>query len=357
MKIIHKILMKLPEEFAHDLVIKALSLDIIRLFIPKIHHTYKNLEQNLFNTKFRNPIGLAGGFDKNGVAVNSLSKFGFGFIEIGTVTPRPQYGNPKPRLFRISELKAIVNCFGFNNDGMVKVKKNLQKIKKNRNFVLGVNIGKNKNTEDEIGDYTMLFSQFYELADYITINISSPNTPGLRDMQNKENLIRLISSCKHLQKSLSLQYNKYTPLIVKISPDLSLTQLKDICKVLLDLAVDGIIVSNTTINEEISKKLNSKKKGGISGYPLKKLADNILANVYNITEGKIPIIASGGVISKEDALNKIKLGASLVQVYTGLIYNGFDFVQECNDYINQYIKENNYNNISEIIGSIKKIPL
>ena len=281
-----------------------------------------SLNKKVFGINFSNPVGLAAGFDKNADLYNDFSHFGFSFIEVGTVTPKPQAGNPKPRLFRLIEDSAIINRMGFNNLGLENAIRNLKKRK--TNIVIGGNIGKNKWTDNELAsnDYLECFNQLFPYVDYFVVNVSSPNTPNLRSLQDKEplsKLLGLIQDCNNLKDNRK-------PLLLKIAPDVSNDELDDIIDVVVSCKLDGIVATNTTIersNLNTSKsKVDAIGNGGVSGKPLKEKSNQIISYIYNKTEGKIPIIGVGGIHSAKDAIEKLNAGASLVQIYTGFIYEG-----------------------------------
>ena len=278
---------------------------------------------------FPNPIGLAAGLDKNGEYINALATFGFGFIEIGTVTPRPQSGNLKPRLFRITQANAIINRLGFNNDGVDAVVQNIEKA--NYQGILGINIGKNYDTpmEKACDDYLECMRKVYCYASYIVINISSPNTPNLRVLQNTEELDHLLSTLKSEQIKLTNDYGKYTPLVVKVAPDLDLTQVASIATLLVKHKIDGVIATNSTLSRgEVENLPNSKEIGGLSGSPLTKSATNIIRQLHAVLQDAIPIIGVGGIMCASDVQEKIDAGASLIQIYTGLVYQGPELVRD-----------------------------
>jgi dihydroorotate dehydrogenase len=278
---------------------------------------------------FPNPVGLAAGMDKNGEYISALSAFGFGFIEIGTVTPRPQFGNPKPRLFRIPQAKAIINRMGFNNDGVNKLVENIKH--SNYQGILGINIGKNLDTPvgKATDDYLTCIRKVYLYASYIVINISSPNTPDLRQLQNPEKLDHLLDTLKVEQNKLADKYGKYTPFVVKIAPDLETTQLISIAMLLMKHKIDGIIATNSTFSRGgIDHLPHSSETGGLSGAPLTKQATSIICQLHEVLQGTIPIIGVGGIMCATDATEKIDAGASLVQLYTGLVYRGPQLVNE-----------------------------
>lgn len=273
--------------------------------------------------EFPNPVGLAAGFDKNGEHIDALSTLGFGFIEVGTVTPHPQRGNQKPRLFRIPAAQAIVNRMGFNNHGVEQLVKNIKRAK--YRGILGVSIGKNADTpiENAVDDYLFSFDKVYGYASYVALNISSPGTPNLRQLQRKYDLSELLSRLKLKQHKLAETHGKYVPLVVKIAPDLTPGEVRDIAETLIEHKIDGVIATNSTLSREgVESMENSTEKGGLSGAPLCKKATTVTRQLNVELGGKIPIIASGGIMTMEDAQEKFKAGASLVQIYSGLIYSG-----------------------------------
>lgn len=291
--------------------------------------TYKNnaLEKNIWGLHFKNPVGLAAGFDKNADYLNELQTLGFGFVEIGTVTPKPQPGNEQPRLFRLRQDKALINRMGFNNDGVEIVKTRLElfhKHKKNNNLIIGGNIGKNKSTSNENAwkDYLICFNELFEVADYFVVNVSSPNTPGLRELQDKESLRKIFTELKNM----NLQKSKQKPVLLKIAPDLSIDQLNDIVYLADEIQLDGLVATNTTISraslQTNKEKIEKIGNGGLSGKPLKERSQEILEYLSAHLINKIPIIASGGIFTSEDAQQRLSCGADLVQVYTGFIYQG-----------------------------------
>lgn len=282
------------------------------------------LEVKLFGLDFKNPVGLAAGFDKDGKLFDELSNFGFGFIEVGTVTPKPQAGNDKPRLFRLPKDKAIINRMGFNNEGVDKLVGRLKKRKGNTQLIIGGNIGKNKITpnEDALEDYIICFEKLFDYVDYFVVNVSSPNTPNLRALQEKEPLKKLLRA---LYKE-NTSYDHPKPILLKIAPDLTDAQLDDILEIVKDSKIDGVIATNTTISREGLKSSEAEiaevGQGGLSGKPLTDRSTEVIAYLHKKSEGKLPIVAVGGIFTAEDALAKLHAGASLVQVYTGFIYEG-----------------------------------
>jgi dihydroorotate dehydrogenase len=291
------------------------------------------LEKTLFGVRFPNPVGLAAGFDKDARLVDELSALGFGFIEIGTVTPKPQAGNDKPRLFRLKADSALINRMGFNNKGAAYAAERLKK--RRSGIVIGGNIGKNKVTsnEDAVKDYELCFDELYPYVDYFVVNVSSPNTPGLRDLQEKEPLKKLLMSVKRLSNART----KPKPVLLKIAPDLTITQLDDIVEILRESGTDGVIATNTTISREglvTPREIVSKiGAGGLSGKPVRERSTEIIAYLRAKMGQGYPIIGVGGIMSPEDAVEKLKAGADLVQVYTGFIYEGPAFVKRILKYI------------------------
>ncbi len=322
-------LFSLDPELAHNVTLKLLKLaDITGLSVlnqPSSGHK----PVTIMGLEFKNPVGLAAGLDKNGDYIDALAALGFGFLEIGTVTPRAQPGNPKPRLFRLAEHKAIINRMGFNNLGIDHL---LEQVKQaNYQGILGINIGKNADTpiKNATDDYLIGLRKSYALASYITLNISSPNTKNLRQLQQGEEIKQLLSSLKEEQLVLQQTHNKYTPLVVKIAPDLEDSEILHIAKLLLDFDLDGVIATNTTISRDAIKDHKfAKETGGLSGAPVKDQSTYVIAGLSAELNGKIPIIAAGGILSGQDAQDKLTAGASLVQIYSGLIYRGPQLIED-----------------------------
>jgi dihydroorotate dehydrogenase len=303
-----------------------------------------NLKFEIGYLEFSNPIGLGAGFDKNAKYLRELEVLGFGFVEIGTVTPKPQPGNPKPRLFRLPKDKALINRMGFNNDGVSAIAKRLKKWREkhpdnksaNGQLILGGNIGKNKTTPNEEAwkDYEICFKELHPYVDYFVVNVSSPNTPGLRELQEKESLRKILS---HLQSENS-KFKIQRPILLKIAPDLTPEQLNDVIELAIEIKLDGIVATNTTISREglsEGSKVKSQKagNGGLSGKPLAKRSTEIVKYISGKTGGKIPVIASGGIFTAEDAKEKFDAGASLLQVWTGFIYEGPGIVKKISKYL------------------------
>jgi len=296
--------------------------NIIRLCYVIDHH---KLERNVFGLNFKNPVGLAAGFDKDAKLFNELSNFGFGFIEIGTVTPKMQNGNPKKRLFRLTEDEALINRMGFNNQGVHQI---VNRLKKNKSIIVGGNIGKNKNTPNHkaLDDYLFCFEHLYEYVDYFVINVSSPNTPGLRDLQSKKPLTKLLNSLQELNNKKS----KRRPILLKIAPDLNKKELLDIIEIIKITKIDGVVASNTTLDREGLVSKNKIEAGGLSGKPLSKKSTDIISFLSQRSNKSFPIIGVGGIHSPQDVIEKIKAGADLIQLYTGFIYEGPGIAKKIN---------------------------
>ncbi len=327
-RLLRPLLFTLDAELAHSLTLKALRL--LQPFGLSDNRVVPCEPKTIMGLKFPNPVGLAAGLDKNGDYIDVLAKLGFGFIEVGTVTPRPQPGNPKPRLFRIPEAHAIINRMGFNNLGVDYLLENIKRTP--YHGILGINIGKNFDTpvESAIEDYLLCFRKVYAVASYVTINISSPNTLNLRQLQNEHALDHLVATLKLEQSKLSDQQGRYTPLLVKIAPDLDESQLESIAAILMKHNIDGVIATNTTISRpNIAGLSHADETGGLSGSPVREASTRVISKLYSLLGEQIPIIGVGGIVSANDAKEKIAAGASLIQLYTGLIYAGPDLVNQC----------------------------
>jgi len=331
--LLRKIIFLFDAETAHVYTLKLMSFagsaGLLRLFLKK----RVTAPVTVMGIEFPNSVGLAAGLDKNARHIDALAQCGFGFIEVGTVTPLAQPGNEKPRLFRLEADNAIINRMGFNNAGVEALLGRVKQNRGNRQCVLGINIGKNKATplENAVDDYLACMQQVYCYADYIAINISSPNTPGLRKLQHGEGLTQLLTQLKSMQAELNEQFQQYVPLAVKIAPDLDDEEIKDIAERCLSANIDAVIATNTTNSRPetlLSGKL-ANEEGGLSGEPVFKLSNHVLKQLVIALNGKIPVIAVGGISSPEDALEKIKVGASLVQIYTGFIYSGPGLIHDC----------------------------
>jgi len=338
---IRSLIFKLDPETAHDFAIKALKFNIISQ--NKIKN--KSIETEIFGKTIPNPIGIAAGFDKDAEVYNSLFKLGFGFVEVGTVTPLNQYGNPKPRIFRLEEDKALINRLGFNNSGSEKVRSriasNLPK------GLFGINIGPNKDTIDRHEDFLVGLRKFYELADYLTINISSPNTENLRNFHNENELNELLDIINQEKKILKTS----VPLVIKISPDIEDKSINKICDLLLKHEVKGLIISNTTDrNRENLININKLEKGGLSGKPLEEKSNLLINKFYKVLKKEIKIIGVGGVDSGKSAYKKIINGASVIQLYTGMIYEGPGIVSKISEELIKILDKEGVKNISDIVG-------
>ena len=346
-KKIFPILNFIPPELAHNLAIRFFTN-----FKNKTNPDDLILNIKVCNLKFINPIGLAAGFDKNGEAYDGLMRLGFGFVEIGTVTINPQFGNKKPRIFRLLEDKAIINRLGFNNIGAEKVLQNIEKYDSaNGPGLLGVNLGKNLDSKELIEDYLKLLKIFNRKASYITLNVSSPNTPGLRELEQKDNLDKLVKKISLFKRKNSVNI----PVFLKIDPDISKNQLGDISDIVLSSRIDGVIISNTSIqrsNELISK--HASEKGGISGLPIKETSNKLLKDFYILTNGKIPLIGVGGISNGKDAYERILNGASLIQLYTSLIYKGPSIVNKIKEELVYLLKRDNYKSLDQAVGKLNK---
>ncbi|WP_422667277.1 quinone-dependent dihydroorotate dehydrogenase [Buchnera aphidicola] len=327
--LIRKILFLIEPEIAHILILKFFSLKYIQNIIYFFLKPLPQKKIKCMGLVFDNVLGTAAGIDKNGEYIDIMSKLGFGFLELGTVTPLPQYGNPKPRLFRLVSEEAIINKMGFNNLGIDNLIKNIKKSK--FKGIIGVNIGKNKNTsiENSINDYLICIEKIYCYASYITINISSPNTVNLRNLQYGIIFDQLLKKVKKTQKIMHKKYLKYVPIAIKISPDLSIKELIRISKKLIEHNIDAVIATNTTIDYSVIPDIKKNlKKGGISGLPLQRKSTNIIFILSKILKNRIPIIGVGGINSLYSAQEKIKAGATLIQVYSGLIFHGPSIIRK-----------------------------
>ncbi len=337
----------LPPEAAHNLGLWALQRNLVPKAAPLVLDALKT---RAFGLEFANPVGLAAGFDKNAVAVNGLFGQGFGFIEAGTVTPLAQPGNPKPRIFRLKADKAVINRLGFNNGGLEGFLANFAQADK-RKGIAGANIGKNKATVDAVSDYVIGLKAVYGAADYVTINISSPNTQGLRALQGREALGQLLRALQATRAECMTTSGKTTPMLLKVAPDLTAGETEDVVEMVLQFGVDGIIVSNTTVSRPVSLMSNyAAQTGGLSGKPLFSLSTEMLRNFYTLTGGKLPLIGVGGIASAHDAYMKIRAGASLVQLYTALVYQGFGVVREIQVGLAELLKRDGLTHVGQAVG-------
>jgi len=325
------LLFSLEAEAAHGLTLYALGVaQRSNLMRWVAHPPPADLPVRAFGIDFPNPVGLAAGLDKNGEHLDALGALGFGFIEIGTVTPRPQPGNPKPRLFRLPEHEALINRMGFNNDGVDALVRNVEQA--TWHGVLGINIGRNKDTPNEraADDYLACLERVYPLASYITVNVSSPNTPGLRDLQQGDSLQRLVGTLIEARERLAVRHGSRKPILLKIAPDLDDAQMDSVAAVLRGSGIDGLICTNTTVDHSgITGALHAGEEGGLSGRPLFARSTEILRGMAQRLGEEIPLIGVGGVLAGSDAADKISAGATLVQIYSGLIYRGPWLLTEC----------------------------
>ena len=321
--LLRAVLFMFDPERAHAISMALLDLAYRLGLTALLFGKRKHAPVHVFGLEFPNAVGLAAGLDKNGDHIDALAACGFGFVEIGTVTPKPQPGNDRPRLFRLVKDEAIINRMGFNNEGVDYLVNNVRTSK--RDCIIGINIGKNRDTslQHAVDDYVTAFEHVYPHADYITVNISSPNTPGLRDLQHGEELNRLLKTLKQRQQQLSEEHGSYKPLLVKIAPDLIDEEIRQLATTLLDNGIDGVIATNTSNQRPPLKSTAlAAEQGGLSGRPIRQQSDHVLAVLIAALDGKIPVIAVGGIMPAADAQAKIQAGAALVQLYTGFIYSG-----------------------------------
>ena len=342
---LRSLIFKLDPETAHNLAIKSLKLN----FVPNIFEKNDNEElfkTKIFNKSISNPIGMAAGFDKNAEVYNQLFKLGFGFVEVGTVTPLSQYGNPKPRVFRLVEDEALINRLGFNNRGAQDVE---LRIKKNPKIgLLGINIGPNKDTKNRLEDYLIGIRTFNKLADYITINISSPNTENLRNFHDETKLDELLTEIENEKKNLKSDI----PIVVKIAPDIKDNEIEKISDVLLSKNIEAVIISNTSnATREKLRDIQKHQKGGLSGKPIEDKSNLLINKFYKYLNGKIKIIGVGGIDSGLSAYNKFLSGANLVQLYTGMVYKGPNIVNLIKNDLAELLEKDGVKNFSEIIGN------
>ena len=328
--IIKRLLFLFDPEWIHHIVFKSIKIvnkipGVSSLLSSIYVLKDKRLEQKLFGLNFPNPVGLAAGFDKDAKLFNELSRFGFGFIEIGTLTPKPQNGNSKKRMFRLPEDEGLINRLGFNNEG---VEAAVRRLKKNKGVLIGGNIGKNKITSNKeaVNDYILCFNSLFEYVDYFVVNVSSPNTPNLRALQDKEPLINLLSTLKDLNNKKLIP----KPILLKIAPDLTEDQLIDIVEIVKSTKIDGVIATNTTVRRKNLMSSNREELGGLSGRPLKDMSTEVIRFLAQKSNHAFPIIGVGGVHKPEDAIEKLNAGASLVQLYTGFVYEGPGIVKRIN---------------------------
>jgi dihydroorotate dehydrogenase len=359
--IVRPLLFSLPAETAHHFALSTLTAALraapVRDAIRRSHHRspFGNLKR--FGLTFSNPIGLAAGFDKNGEAADALGALGFGFVEVGTVTNEEQPGNPKPRIFRLPQDRALVNRLAFNNCGAKQLVKNLKAHAPD--CVLGINIGKSRSVpiEKAIPDYLKTFQIVYNVADYIAVNVSSPNTPQLRELQHADMLGELLSQIQTRNRELADKYSLSAPrpLLLKIAPDLSREEIESIVEAAQQTGISGIIATNTTTNREglqsSPQRIAAAGEGGLSGAPLRDRSNEVIRVIYQLTKGRLPIIGVGGVFTAEDAWEKISAGASLVQIYTGFIYEGPSVARRINDGLRRIVSDAGYVSLDEAVGS------
>tara|TARA_B100000902_G_scaffold232069_1_gene220056 strand:+ start:4313 stop:5365 length:1053 start_codon:yes stop_codon:yes gene_type:complete len=339
---------KLDPETAHALAIKSLKLNLAPIF-SDTEKDNNLFETELFNIKLKNPIGIAAGFDKNAEVYNQLYKLGFGFVEVGTITPLKQYGNSKPRVFRLIEDEALINRLGFNNHGAENI---LRRIKKNpKNGVLGINVGPNKDTANRLEDYLIGLRTFHEIADYMSINISSPNTENLRNLHDQTRMDELLKEIAKEKKNIKSR----VPVVLKISPDIDDQEINKISEVLIDNEINAIVISNTSnVTRENLKDIQKLEKGGLSGKPIENKSNLIINKFYKLLKNRIKIIGVGGVDSGLSAYNKFLAGADYVQLYTGMVYKGPNIANIIKKELKELLLKDGVNNFSEIVGKKSK---
>ncbi|HKK97778.1 MAG TPA: quinone-dependent dihydroorotate dehydrogenase [Marivita sp.] len=336
------LLHRFDPETAHGLALKALQLGLAPTTGTV---TSQRLRTTLAGMSLANPIGLAAGFDKNATALRPLSRAGFGFLEVGAATPRPQAGNPKPRLFRLTEDTAVINRFGFNNDGMVAIAQRLKN--RPRDAVIGLNLGANKDSENRAQDFALVLAECAASLDFATVNVSSPNTEKLRDLQGKDALAALLKGVMETRDTL----DRPIPIFLKIAPDLSEAEIADVADVALSSGIDGLIATNTTLDRNDLHSAHKTEKGGLSGTPLFKKSTRVLAHLHQATDGKLPIIGVGGIASAQDAYTKIKAGASAVQLYSALTYHGLGLIPQIATGLDELLKRDGFTSLAEAVGT------
>lgn len=352
---IRPLLFRLDPETAHNLTIKTLKTGLYPR--PQPQPSYDPaLSVRLWGKTFPSPLGLAAGFDKNAEVIKPMLGLGFGFIEVGTVTPKPQHGNPRPRIFRAPVYEAVINRMGFPNKGMLAFKDNLGRFFEDdppHNAIIGINIGMNKSQKHPAKDYRVLVRQLGPMADYLTINISSPNTPGLRDLQKREPLLNLLGQVKdERDKACGLVP---PPLLLKLAPDLDDKQQEELAAAVMEAGIDGLILTNTTLSRiKGLPRAFSGEKGGLSGKPLRPLSTEIIRNFYRLTDGTLPIIGLGGISTAADAYEKIRAGACLVQLYSALVFHGPDVVKEITKGLKELLEKDGFATITEAVGADHK---
>lgn len=339
------LLFSLSPEMAHNLATNVLAYP----FWLTPYSPPESLKVRVWGINFNSPVGLAAGFDKNARLINAMAKTGFGFAEVGTLTPKPQAGNVRPRIFRLSQHEAIINRLGFNNRGVDAAVHHLAH--RSQHIVVGGNIGKNKDSADALHDYRTCLRQIYPYVDYITVNISSPNTPGLRSMQHGEHLAALMEGLREQRETMIRQGALHKPILVKLAPDLSVAEMEASVEMLQKMGVDGIILTNTTLSRDgVEGSKYAAEAGGLSGKPLMKTSTAMLARVYRLTGGRVPLIGVGGVASAEDAYEKILAGASLVQLYSALVYQGLGLVKTISEQLPLLLARDGFAHVSDAVG-------
>ena len=337
-----RLLHRFDPETAHGLALRALQLGLSPTTGTV---TSPRLRTTLAGLNLPNPVGLAAGFDKNAQALRPLSRAAFGFLEVGAATPRPQPGNPKPRLFRLTEDNAVINRFGFNNDGMTTIANRLKD--RPRDAIIGLNLGANKDSDNRAGDFATVLATCAAHLDFATVNVSSPNTEKLRDLQGKEALSALLAGVMDTRNAL----DRPIPIFLKIAPDLSETEIADVAEVALSSGIDGLIATNTTLDRDGLRSSHLGETGGLSGRPLFEKSTRVLGQLYRATDGKLPIIGVGGVASAEDAYAKIKAGASAVQLYSALVYHGLGLVPEIARGLDALLERDGHTSVSDAVGT------
>ena len=350
MKMIEKLgliaLRRLDPERAHGVALKALQMGLAPTATPH-GMTSSRLQCQIAGLQLDNPLGLAAGFDKNAQAIKPLSRAGFGFLEVGAATPQAQSGNARPRLFRLTEDRAVINRFGFNNDGMVTIAKRMEH--RPKGAVVGLNLGANKDSADRAEDFAKVLAHCGHALDFATVNVSSPNTESLRDLQGKAALSALLAGVLDTNSALPHPI----PIFVKIAPDLDRHELDDVAEVALSSGIDGIIATNTTLNREGLHKRHRSEKGGLSGEPLFERSTQVLARLSELTDGNLPLIGVGGISSAEDAYAKIRAGAQAVQLYSALVYKGLSLVKDITTGLDALLQRDGFDNVSEAVGTAR----
>lgn len=339
-----KALHQIDPERAHGLALMAMKAGVVPLSGLV---TTDRLKTRFCGMEMQNPIGLAAGYDKNATVVDALTQAGFGFVEVGAVTPRPQAGNPKPRLFRLTEDQAVINRFGFNNEGMQAAAARLTRRSRRRPVPVGLNLGANKDSTDRADDYVQVFRSCGPFVDFATVNVSSPNTEKLRDLQGADALRGLLSGVLKAREG----QDKYTPIFLKIAPDLTDDELNEVAQVALEVKVDAIIATNTTLSREGLKSANKDEAGGLSGPPLFEKSTRVLARLSQLTDGQMPLIGVGGIASADDAYQKIRAGASVVQLYSALAYHGLSLVEDIALGLDALLARDGFAQVSDAVGS------